>query len=365
MLINAVEQTAVKGLEAEKQEVLGLLYTRREDYETAARHFLRAIELSPRSAGAYINLGNVYYLQGLNEKALEGYHKAAQIDETDAVGQYNLAQAYIRTLLMAESSKALKNASAAGIDEVRRSYAVMAQTTLQVYPKTYSAAELWRFARIEGQDRTTDFLSDTLLPLTRFHARVSAVLLACATVMAMIISGALRKRGLTFQCSNCGNLTCDGCCADTGDALLCPHCAAVIEGVTSDKVTEALLRQRRQSVIVRRRRAIRVLTLWLPGMRDVYYGRLSRGILLSLSFSVAAVELWTRGYLVKDWNSLPASTPLWKWVLPAVVVAFTYSLSWFARRYVEVRNYRSSSIRARKKDANREESAFVGTASAQ
>ena len=365
MLINAVEQMSVKGLEAERHDVLGLLYTRREDYETAAWHFLRAIEIAPRDASAYINLGNVYYMQGRNEKALEGYHKAAQIDETDAVGQYNLAQAYIRTLLMAESSKALKNAAAAGIDEVRSSYAAMAQSSLQVYPKTYSAAELWRFARIEGKARTTDFLSDMLQPLTRFPARVSAWLLACAAVLAMIISRILRNRGLTFQCSNCGNLTCDGCCADNGDTLLCPNCAAVIEGVSSDKVTEALLRQRRQSVIVRRRRAIRLLTLWLPGMRDVYYGRLSRGLLLALLFSFAAVELWTRGYILKDWNSLPASPPVWKWVLPSIVVTFTYSVSWFSRRYVEVRNYRSQTMRARKKDANKEDGASLRTASAQ
>jgi hypothetical protein len=97
----------------------------------------------------------------------------------------------------------------------------------------------------------------------------------------------------------------------------------------------------------------------------VYYGRLSRGILLSLLFSCAAVELWTRGYILKDWNSLPASAPVWKWVLPSVVVTFSYSVSWFSRRYVEVRNYRSQSIRARKKDAKKEDGAPPRTASVQ
>jgi tetratricopeptide (TPR) repeat protein len=131
-LIIAVENTNVSGLEAEKQNVLGLLHYRQENFETAAWHFLNAIERQPDRIMGYINLGNVYYSQGMYEKALEGYRKAAQIDDTDAVGQYNLAQAYIKTLLMAESSTALKNAAAAGIEDVQQSYAEAVRPLMQV-----------------------------------------------------------------------------------------------------------------------------------------------------------------------------------------------------------------------------------------
>jgi hypothetical protein len=303
---------------------------------------------------AYINLGNVYYSQGLYEKALEGYRKAAQIDDSDAVGQYNLAQAYIKTLLMAESSKALNKASEGGIEDVKRSYAEMARPLVHVYTKTFSAGELWRMSRIEGETHKTDFLSQMLQPLLRMSTRSCAWLLLAALAFAVIFAPVFKKKNLTFQCSNCGDLTCDNCCKNTGGTYLCDSCAGVIEGVSSDKVVEALLRQRRHGVLVRRRKAIRMLTLWLPGMRDIYYGRLTRGLLLTLIFALSAVQLWTRGFVVKDWNFLVTTVSLWKWIVPAVGIVFAYASTALSKRYLEVRNYRSPSIRASKKDGGKE-----------
>lgn len=363
-MIKAVARISIPTLEAEKNIVLGQLYYRQENYDTAASYFLRAIELHPNDIMGYINLGNVYYSQGRFEKALEGYRKAAQIDDTDPVGQYNLAQAYIKTLLLAESSNALKNASASGIDEVKRSYAEMARPLVQVYHKTFSSKDLWRISRVEGATYQTDFLSQMLQPVTRMSTRMSAWLLLAALVVAMMFSRAFRNKSLTFQCSNCGELTCDNCCEDTGGTFLCASCAGVIDGVSSDKVIEALLRQRRQGVLVRRRRAIRTLTLWLPGMRDMYYGRITRGVLITLTFSLCLVQLWAKGYIVKDWNSLVTSVGLWKWVLPAAGIVLTYALSVFSKRYLEVRNYRSASSPAWKKDAAKESGLASKSASA-
>lgn len=363
-LIKAVEKVSVPGLEAEKHNVLGLLHYRQENFETAASHFLRAIELQPGNIMGYINLGNVYYSQEMYEKALEGYRKAAQINDADAVGQYNLAQAYIKTLLLAESSKALKKASAAGIDQVKNSYAEMAQPYVQVYPKTFTNRDLWRIARIEGGTHKTDVLSQMLQPVTRMSARISAWSLLGTLLLSMVLSRVLRKTSLTFQCSNCGQLTCDNCCEDTGGTYLCQSCASVINGVSSEKVIEALLRQRRQGVLVRRRKAIRTLTLWLPGMRDIYYGRITRGVLITLTFSFCVIQLWSKGFVVKDWHSLVTTVQTWKWVLPAAGIVITYMMSVFSKRYTEVRNYRSPSIRAKRKDGTKENGFVASGASA-
>jgi tetratricopeptide (TPR) repeat protein len=354
-LIKSVNSVNIPELEPEKQNVLGLLHYRQENYETAAAHFLRAIELKQSDVMGYINLGNVYYSQEMYEKALEGYRKAAQIDDSDAVGQYNLAQAYIKTLLMAESSTALKKAAAGGIDEIKRSYADMAQPLVQVYSKTFSNRDLWRISKIEGATYKTDFISQMLRPLTRMPSQSSAMLLMGALLLSMIFSRVFKRRSLTFQCSNCGELTCDSCCEDTGGTFLCASCAGVIEDVSSDKVIEALLRQRRQGVLVRRRRGIRLLTAWLPGMRDIYYGRITRGVLITLTFSFCVIQLWSKGYIVKDWNSVVTTVGLWKWVLPAVGIVLTYAMSILSKRYLEVRNYRSPSIRTRMKNSSNNE----------
>lgn len=352
-LVKRVEQAPVDGLEPERHNVLGLLQYRRENYETAARHFLRAIELAPDDLMAYVNLGNVYYSQGMYEKALEGYRKGAQIDDSDAAGQYNLAQAYIKTLLLAESSKALNKAAEGGIERIKEAYAHMALPSARIYPKTFGNGRLWRIALQEGAAYQSDFISEMLQPILRMTTRTCAWLFLGVLMLVMILTPFFRRRNLTFQCSNCGELTCDNCCDDSSGNYLCASCSGAIDGVSSDRVVEALLRQRRHVVLVRRRRAIRFLTLWLPGMRDIYYGRLARGLFLTVIFALSVIELWSRGLIVDDWNSLVTSHSAWKWVVPVVGIALAYASTVLSKRYLEARNYRSPTIRAVRKDRGR------------
>jgi len=349
-MIATVSETPAKDLESEKHTVLGILQLRQENFDVAADHFLKAIAIAPDDPVAYINLGNVYYIQGSYEKALEGYRKADRLAPDDPVGQYNLAQAYIKTLLLAESSKALKNAAARGIDNVKQSYAESALPLAHIYPRTYSNGALWRMAAVEGSHTTSTVIDDGLRPITRFGVRPTAALMVLALIIAFVLGRFIRPWHLAFQCSNCGELTSEASCNSERGTFICAPCYAAIANVSSDKVIEALLRQRRQKVLVRRRRAIRFVTTWLPGIRDIFYGRLTRGIVLAAIFSFSLIQLWAKGYIIDDWNTLVYSTPLWKWIMPALGIAMTYLMSVFSRQYKEVRNYRSSAFRPRTKE---------------
>lgn len=360
-LVRDITAADVSTLSAEKHNALGLLELRRENYSRAADHFLRAIGERPRESYAYVNLGNVYYLQGLHGKALEGYRKAASIDSLDAVGQYNLAQAYIKTLLMAESSNALRRASAAGIERVKDSYAQQARPLVQVYAKTYTNRDLWRIAITEGADGSAAHLAP-VVALTRFPLRMTSWFICIAFVLAVTIARLIKKNRLSFQCSNCGELACQRCCTEERGSYLCGGCGQVINGVTSDRVIDALLRQRRQAVVVRRRRAIKLATIALPGMRDLFFGRMVRGLMLATIFAVASVEFWARGLIIPDWNSLDYPTPAWKWILPAAGIAFAYLASLTSRYTREMRNYRGGSNRQRM--AENDDTAPARTASA-
>jgi len=347
MLLRRLESTEAANLAAEKSIALGLMYQRQENYDAAAGRFLEAISIEPDNEMGYINLGNVYYLQGRYDKALEGYRKAEQLVPTDAVGQYNLAQAYIKTLLMAESSDALRAAATAGIERVKESYAEPARSGVQVYAKTFLPRDLWRIAAMEGTSRPPTLIDDVLSPITRFDGRTGAWIMLATLILVFILGRFVKERHLSFQCSNCGELTSESTSNSERGMHICQQCAGGIGGVSSDKVIEALLRQRRQKVLVRRRRAIRLLTMWIPGVRDVFYGRMARGLFLAAVFAVSLVELWSRGYVIKDWNMLALPTPMWKWVLPAAGVAVTYAITLLSRQYFEVRNYRNTSLRAR------------------
>jgi tetratricopeptide (TPR) repeat protein len=346
-----ITATPPRGLEAEKQTALGLLAMRAGDEKTAVGHFLGAIEKKKDASIAYVNLGNVHYLNDKFDKALEGYRKAEQVNPADAVGQYNLAQAYIKTLLMDESSQALKRASQAGFDPIRDSFAERARATWSIYPRIYRSDEFWRMAAVEGRHENAGVFSSAVASATGMSPRPGFLIVVVAVLFCVIGERAIKRHRLAFQCSNCGELTCNACCSDEHNTILCKACGKVVGGVTSDKVLEALLRQRRQQLVVKRRKSIKWITVWLPGVRHLFYGRLFGGVVLASLFAGCVVSLAAGGYIMPRWTSIDHPTPLWQWILPALGIIFSYTISIFSRQLYEVRSTRSVS-RSRSLDSD-------------
>ena len=336
-----IADTPSRGLDAEKQTALGLLAMRAGEQEQAVGHFLAAIEKNPHESLPYVNLGNVYYLNGQYDKALEGYRKAEQVNSADAVGQYNLAQAYIKTLLMDESSQALKRASQAGFDAIHESFATRARDTWSIFPRIYGAEDFWRMAAIEGSHEHTAVMSSALTSATGVSPRFGFVIVVGALLLSLIGAKFIKPLKVAFQCSNCGEITCNHCCSDDNGTILCKACGKVVRGVTSDKVLEALLRQRRQSVIVKRRKSIKWITLWVPGVRHLFYGRMFSGITVATMFAGCVVAFLATGYILPRWSSLDYSTPLWQWILPALGVILSYTIAVMSRQLYEMRSTRS------------------------
>lgn len=326
-LIKAIESTDVPALESEKHNACGLLYYRGEFYADAAKQFRDAIAASPEDPAGYINLANVHFVEGRYEKALQGYRKAEGIEPMDPVCQHDLAQAYIKTLLMKEASQALTLASDLGIDKVKASYGKGTLKGVTVLPKTFSNRDLWRMAWVEGQTMKGNLLDELVKPFTGSPMRPSAWILLGALVIAVLLSRIVPQSRLTFQCSNCGNLTCESCCREANHQNLCSVCAGAITDISSEKVIGALLRQKRQAAIVKRGRASRITTRLLPGIRDVMFGRVWRASKLSALFSVSMIFLVTRGLVVGDTMRIIPGAPLWQVILPAFGVLLAFIMS--------------------------------------
>jgi hypothetical protein len=329
-----------------------MLAMRAGDHQTAVDHFIAAISLRPDKAIAYVNVGNVYYLAGQYTKALEGYRKAEQVDSTDAIGQYNLAQAYIKALLMSESSQALGRASKIGFAQESEGFAAPSRATWAVYPCIYDCSDLWSMALVEGRTKNPGVLSHALESALWLPPRTSFWIALAGLAGALGSLRVVRRRGIAFQCGNCGDITCDGCCSGERGSFVCPACAQAVGGVTSDKVLDALLRQRRQSVIVRRRKSTRWLTAWLPGVRHIFYGRLASGVGLAALFSFSLLSLWLRGYPLPHWSTIASATPLWKWILPGLGIAVSYAVAIMARQLFETRTTRTGSARVRSSEGS-------------
>jgi tetratricopeptide (TPR) repeat protein len=326
-IITELNRVNRPGLEAEKNLALGILYYKKASYYDASEHLFESISLQPENPANYINLGNVHFMQEEYEKALQGYRKAEGIDPTDAVCQFNLAQAYIKTLLMKKASRSLHVASEAGIEIEKNRYATDTRDMQLVYPKLFSNTELWRIALKESRQLDESETSEALTGFAGAPRRPGAILLVLTLVIALAVSRLIDPEKLTFQCSNCGSLTCSNCCRNDRDMSLCPNCADTIKSVTSEKVVDALLRQKRQSVLLRRKKSTRIISMVLPGVRDIFYGRIGRAAFVGGMFSLSLAFLIFRGAIVKDPLAVVTDPPLWKLVLPVLGIVWSYVLS--------------------------------------
>ena len=327
-LVHAIEQVQTRELETEKNLALGLLHLKASRYDAASNHLFTAISLEPGRTMGYINLGNVHFLQGQYEKALQGYRKAESIDAADPVCQYNLAQVYIKTLLMKKASRSLQLASEHGIEAEKSRYSVVVLNASPVLFKHFSKKDLWRIALAEAKSFDDERVLSSLAGTQR---KTGAWVLIAILVVAIVLARTIDPGRLAFQCSNCGGLTCSRCCNDEHDVSLCAECAKTIESVTSEKVVEALLRQKRQAVIVRRKKSARFTSVILPGVRDIYHGRILRGVLVAGVFSLSLVYLFTKGSFIQDPSMLVTQPPLWKTILPVLGIIAAYALSVFSK----------------------------------
>jgi tetratricopeptide (TPR) repeat protein len=324
-LIQAIEQAPAAGVESDKNLALGLLYLKAGRYYEASDRLFKAVSLEPNRTMGYVNLGNVRFMQADYEKALQGYRKAEGIDSMDPVCQYNLAQAYIKTLLMKEASRALQLAGS-GIEEEKSRYAEEAFEAAVVLPRLFSTQELWNLALDEARSLDQARLAEGRNLLPWLPGRASAIIVILAVVLAVLLTRLIDPETLTFQCSNCGMLTCNACCVSARDTTLCGECAAAIESVTSEKVVDALLRQRRQAVVVHRRRSARLVSIVLPGMRDLQFGHVARGLGLAAVFS-ASIVLPLAGASGSGGAVSTENLSVWKLAAGAVGVLVAFILS--------------------------------------
>jgi Tfp pilus assembly protein PilF len=325
-IVQAIERSSAAELECEKNLALGLLYLKDNRYYDASDRLFKAVSLDPNRAMGYINLGNVHFLQADYEKALQGYRKAESIDPADPICQYNLAQAYIKTLLMQEASRSLQ-AAGPGVEKEKERYAEDAFEAAVVLPRLFSDEEMWRLSLAEARSLDAERAAEGKAMFPWLPGRTGAIIVILTLVLAVALSRLINPEKLTFQCSNCGMLTCSGCCVEDRDHVLCRDCAATVEGVTSEKVVEALLRQKRQSTFLRRKKSARVVSMALPGVRDFYYGHVSRGLAVAFFFSVCVVWLVTGGSATAEPAPHVESNPLWRTIAAAAGIAAAYFLS--------------------------------------
>jgi hypothetical protein len=227
---------------------------------------------------------------------------------------------------MKEASRSLHLAGT-GVEKEKTRYVSEAFDAAPVLPKLFSDKDLWHLAIAESKSLDESRVAEGRGLFPWLPRRGGAVTVLVALGLAVLLSRLIKPEAWTFQCSNCGKLTCSACCSEERDMSLCRECAKTIESVSSEKVVEALLRQRRQSTLIRRRKSVKFTSMVLPGVRDVGYGHITRGLFVALVFSVSFVFLLTRGSVLRDPTAAAVHAPLWRIFSAAACIVGAYALS--------------------------------------
>jgi tetratricopeptide (TPR) repeat protein len=319
LLISDIDDAAYR---SERDYALGTLLYRLEILPEARDFLLSSVSVNPEFAPAYVNLGNVYFKQGDFDKALAGYQNAISIDPEHILAHFNLGQTYIKKMLFAESSASLKRANELGIEEYRITHPSTGFRNLTIYEDGFESRELWLLAHREGSGREHILFSEILQPLLLFpFHRLWIMLLGCAA-LSLVIATRIPKSKKVFRCDNCDRPACHICADDELGVRLCSDCASIVEGLSSMKVMEALLRHRRQKVFKTSAKKIRKRTFLFPGTSHIHYGRTFAGAFcISISVAGVALLLWN-GFYFKEPSALKQMTPLWQTITPIAMLLY-------------------------------------------
>ena len=329
-----------KDYRADRAFALGTMMYRIGRYPDAQAYLLESVSLANRFAPAFVNLGNVYFMQGDFDKALSGYQSAVELDSASAVANYNIGQSYIKKMLFAQSGEWLERANMMGIDAFRSAHPAIGLRNPPIYESGFESGELRSIAFLEGGERRDILIGEMLQPYVLFPFQWLWLLFAASLCAAMILSRKLPATWHVERCENCGSATCSACENVQTGIRLCRECADVIKDLGSVKVMEALLRTRRQRVASARQRSHRRRTLFFPGASHVYYGRTAPGIALSLIGAGAVAILVWRGACFKDPGAMNIVQPLWRMLFPLGALCAAYIVSFRVKAPLEPRNFR-------------------------
>jgi tetratricopeptide (TPR) repeat protein len=335
-LISGIEDPAYS---AERDYALGTLLYRLEILPEAKSYLLSSISKNNGFAPAYLNLGNVYFKQGDYDKALAGYQNAISVDAENAIAHYNLAQAYIKMMLFAQSSTALKRASELDIEKYQMSHPSTRFRNLTIYEEGFATRTLWRLAYREGRERERILFGEILRPLLLFPFNRLWILLLSSAFVSIVIGLRVPRSKRAFRCDNCERPACHACADDELGIRLCRDCAGVVEGLSSVKVMEALLRHRRQKILKNISKRIKRRMFIVPGVAHMHYGKTFAGaFFIFLSITAVTFLVW-RGFYFKEPSVSNDAAPLWKTVAPVVCLLYCLVASLTKKETQESRPY--------------------------
>ena len=260
---------------------VSLVEKRMGKFAEAEQHLRRWIQLEPKAAAAYNNLGNVYLATNRIDQAVEAYQKAIHLDAARTESYYNLGQAYLLNLLLNEAESEFRRAKELRPQLISFYTGISSKNPNRMaIDQTLDPALLWK--RVLGETQQQEILANrfcsflgTVLPL-KFEEIIGAGFL----VLLGLVHWGSRGKPLIRRCERCGRLICSRCSRSMVIGNQCSQCVKAFSKkapgdpqLMKDKRLEVAKHQLRQHTLSR------WLSLVFPGAGHLHRGHSKEGFL--------------------------------------------------------------------------------------
>lgn len=326
-LLAMIEEIDDERFESEKSFALGTIHFRRGNLIAATEYLKHSISLKKDFPPSFINLGNVYFALGDYDKALTGYRNAAALDSTNAVALYNIGQTCIKKMRFGLASSALKKAAKYGIEEYKERYPYNMIMNPEVITCGFRKSDLYGVAKTESSASKPRILDQLLRPWLLVPFGWIWIMLPLAVIIGAFTGRSLPENWKISLCDNCDAPVCPECVGDATGISLCGECSRIVNGLSSVKVIEALLRHKRQKSGKRAVGRGQFGVYLIPGGTHIFINKTFKGIaILALASAAILISAW-KGLYLKDPRYFLITMSVWRTIIPLVIAAVLLAVS--------------------------------------
>jgi tetratricopeptide (TPR) repeat protein len=266
--------------------------------DQATQHYRRAIELRPTYAGALVNLGNLFFLNGEFQAALTQYEKAQGADPKLAIAFYNASVASGETYKFDQQARMLESARKANRSLIERVTRTPPPQKIVMYNP--SIAEAWTVHSDVSQRQAARALFGNYSSFDPVRSAINPITIGAlaSLLLALFLWSKRRRIGLANACIKCGRTFCHRCKSARESTTYCTQCIHIYlkrDGVSLDTKRKKLEEvSEHQSGMTRRNRIFATL---LPGAAQMLEGRTVVGVLGAFLFALFVAIAITVGRL--------------------------------------------------------------------
>lgn len=271
-------------------------------YDESAVIYGKLVEKDPENAVYRINSGNLHFLTGQSDKAIEDYKAALEYSPDSPLAHYNMSRIYGEMLKFTERDEQDRQASKLAPDYVAELKARSGVTPLRlVLDATVPCEDMWDTAfKDTGTALASSLWSTTVKVMPLDGARFAGI---GFIILVIAVNFWAKNRHFSHYCNKCGKVSCTKCQKPYYNKELCPQCHQIfvkLDGVEArDRLKKTLeIREKdRKTGLVHR-----VSSLLLPGSGHYLGGYPVKGFIYSGIFIFLIKDIFFGSFLENQYS---------------------------------------------------------------